>query len=29
VVVTLYIASGELAKRLFYRRFDREPSIAK
>jgi Mg2+-importing ATPase len=29
VVVTLYVASGELAKRLFYRRFDREPSIAK
>jgi Mg2+-importing ATPase len=28
VIVTLYIVSGELAKRLFYRRFDREPSIA-
>lgn len=29
VIVALYIGSGEVAKRLFYRRFDREPSIAK
>ena len=28
VIVAMYIASGELAKRLFYRRFDRAPSIA-
>ncbi len=29
VIVTLYIVSGELTKRLFYRRFDHAPSIAR
>jgi Mg2+-importing ATPase len=27
VVVALYIASGEVAKHFFYRRFDREPAL--